>query len=55
MYQQQYDKELGYIPPPPRSLNGEPFAFKLYKKTSKNNSLAFNQRIFNYLRTDNKK
>ena len=46
MYQQQYDKELGYIPPPPRSLNGEPFAFRLYKKTSKNDLLAFNQKDF---------
>ena len=42
IYQQEYDKELGYLPEPTRNKKGEPFVFKLYKST-KDNSLGFNQ------------
>jgi hypothetical protein len=42
-YQLEYDKELGYLPPPPRNKKGEPFAFKLYKSTNDNFS-GFNQK-----------
>ena len=43
IYQQQYDKRLGYFPPPPRNKQGEPFVFGLYKST-KDDSLGFNQK-----------
>ena len=33
--QLQYNKEIGYIPPPPRNKQGEPFVFALYKSMAK--------------------
>ncbi len=43
IYQQEYNKESGYLPPPPRNKNGEPFVFKFYKST-KDNSNGLNQK-----------
>jgi hypothetical protein len=42
-YQLQYDKENGYLPPPPRNKKGEPFTFISYRST-KDDSLGFNQK-----------
>ena len=42
IYQLQYDKDLGYFPPPLRNMKGQPFVFNLYKLT-KDNYLGFNQ------------
>ena len=42
IYQLQYDKDLGYLPSPPRNKKGESFVFKFHKLT-KDNSLGFNQ------------
>ncbi|MGC3945530.1 MAG: hypothetical protein QM762_13605 [Chryseolinea sp.] len=41
-YRQQYHKELGYIPPPPRSVDGEPFVFGRYKSTMMD-TMGFNE------------
>ena len=41
-YQQQFDGESGYFPPPPRNEKGEPFVFNFYK-SNKENLLGFNQ------------
>ncbi|MBK9936318.1 MAG: hypothetical protein IPP05_19900 [Cytophagaceae bacterium] len=42
-YQLEYDKELGFLPPPPRNEKGVPFAFKLYNSTN-DNFQGFNQK-----------
>jgi len=42
IYQQEYNKDLGYLPPPSRNKKGEPFVFKYYKSTD-NDSLGFIQ------------
>lgn len=42
IYEPQYDKDLGYFPPPPRNKNGEPFVFSMHKLT-KGDSLGFHQ------------
>ena len=33
--QLQYNKEFGYVPPPPRNKQGEPFVFALYKSMNR--------------------
>ena len=43
IYQQEYDKKLGYLPPPPRNRQGQPFVFSLYKSTE-DTSLGFIQK-----------
>ena len=42
MFQLEYNKDLGYLPPPPRNKKGEPFVFLRFKLTNKD-SFGFNQ------------